>query len=158
MGEPLQLPSASHRLRRSTPGLTHPNPRQQRHALLQLEAEGRALSRQLAGYTADRGTPYAEAIPAATGRRREAITADLKENRDQLTYWQAVRAQQVQDGATAEYGPETIPPGDKIRAAGTWWTVARVNKVTCSVWADPGRRVLSSYRVRYTQVSEHRPG
>ena len=126
--------------------------------IARLEAEGRALSRQLAGYTADRGTPYAEAIPAATGRRREAITADLKENRDQLTYWQAVRAQQVQDGATAEYGPETIHPGDKIRAAGTWWTVARVNKVTCSVWADPGRRVLSSYRVRYTQVSEHRPG
>lgn len=36
LGEPLQLPSAPHRLRRPAPGLTHPGPRQQRHDQLQL--------------------------------------------------------------------------------------------------------------------------
>lgn len=122
-----------------------------------LEAEGRKLARQLDGYTADRGTPYAEAIPAATGRRREAIQADATENADALAYWRGVRAQQLAAGEAADYSRETIHAGDRIKVGGTWWTVARVNAKTCTLYFDAERKITSSYRAPYGKITSHQP-
>lgn len=122
-----------------------------------LEAEGRKLARQLDGYTADRGTPYAEAIPAATGRRREAIQAETEENADALAYWRGVRAQQLATGEAADYSAETIHAGDRIKVGGTWWTVAKANKKTCTLYFDAERRVTSSYRAPYGKITGHQP-
>jgi len=122
-----------------------------------LEAEGRALARQLDGYTADRGTPYAEAIPAATGRRREAIQADATENADALAYWRGVRAQQLAAGEAADYSAETIHAGDRIKVGGTWWTVARANTKTCTLYLDAERKITSSYRAPYGKITSHQP-
>lgn len=122
-----------------------------------LEAEGRALARQLDGYTADRGTPYAEAIPAATGRRREAIQADATENADALAYWRGVRAQQLAAGEATDYSAETIHAGDRIKVGGTWWTVARANKKTCTLYFDAERKITSSYRAPYGKITGHQP-
>jgi len=55
VGEPLQLPSASHRLRRPAPGLTHPRPSQQRHALLQLEIKRERITDSITKRRADGG-------------------------------------------------------------------------------------------------------
>ena len=122
-----------------------------------LEAEGRALARQLDGYTVNRGTPYAEAIPAATGRRREAIQADATENADALAYWRGVRAQQLATGEATDYSAETIHAGDRIKVGGTWWTVARTNAKTCTLYFDAERKVTSSYRAPYGKISGHEP-
>lgn len=122
-----------------------------------LEAEGRKLARQLDGYTADRGTPYAEAIPAATGRRREAIQADATENADALAYWRGVRAQQLAAGEAADYSRETIHAGDRIKVGGTWWTVARANAKTCTLYFDAERKITSSYRAPYGKITGHQP-
>ncbi|OBA50125.1 DUF3560 domain-containing protein [Kocuria sp. ICS0012] len=122
-----------------------------------LEAEGRKLARQLDGYTADRGTPYAEAIPAATGRRREAIQADATENADALAYWRGVRAQQLAAGEAADYSRETIHAGDRIKVGGTWWTVARANAKTCTLYLDAERKITSSYRAPYGKITGHQP-
>ena len=122
-----------------------------------LEAEGRKLARQLDGYTADRGTPYAEAIPAATGRRREAIQADATENADALAYWRGVRAQQLAAGEAADYSAETIHAGDRIKVGGTWWTVARANAKTCTLYFDAERKITSSYRAPYGKITSHQP-
>ncbi|MXN63174.1 DUF3560 domain-containing protein [Bacillus sp. BGMRC0062] len=122
-----------------------------------LEAEGRKLARQLDGYTADRGTPYAEAIPAATGRRREAIQADATENADALAYWRGVRAQQLAAGEAADYSAETIHAGDRIKVGGTWWTVARANAKTCTLYFDAERKITSSYRAPYGKITGHQP-
>ncbi|WP_367404027.1 DUF3560 domain-containing protein [Kocuria marina] len=122
-----------------------------------LEAEGRKLARQLDGYTADRGTPYAEAIPAATGRRREAIQADATENADALAYWRGVRAQQLAAGEAADYSAETIHAGDRIKVGGTWWTVARANAKTCALYFDAERKITSSYRAPYGKITSHQP-
>ena len=122
-----------------------------------LEAEGRKLARQLNGYTADRGTPYAEAIPAATGRRREAIQADATENADALAYWRGVRAQQLAAGEAADYSRETIHAGDRIKVGSTWWTVARANAKTCTLYFDAERKITSSYRAPYGKITGHQP-
>lgn len=122
-----------------------------------LEAEGRGLARRLNGYTTNRGTPYAEAIPAATGRRREAIQADAAETADALAYWRSVRAQQLATGAAADYSRETIRPGDQIRVGGTWWTVARANAKTCTLYFDAERKITSSYRAPYGKITGHQP-
>ena len=122
-----------------------------------LEAEGRALARQLDGYTLTGDTAYDEAIRAAYDGRRRAIEAEAAENADALAYWRGVRAQQLATGEAADYSAETIHAGDRIKVGGTWWTVARANAKTCTLYFDAECRVTSSYRAPYGKITGHQP-
>ena len=105
----------------------------------------------------DLGQEQAEAIPAATGSRREAIQAEAAENADGLAYWRGVRAQQLDTGEAADYSAETIHAGDRIKVGGTWWTVARANAKTCTLYFDAERKIKSSYRAPYGKIIGHQP-
>lgn len=132
-------------------------PQQVANRIAKLEAEIRATKRHLDGYTRERGTPYAEQVPAATGSARAHHQQRLEAQQDHLAYWQGVRAEQVASGEVREYTREQISPGDAIRSGGFWHLVARANPKTVSVYLDAERGVVSSYRVPYAQIRDHRP-
>lgn len=122
-----------------------------------LEAEGRKLTRQLNGYTDHPGSPYAMKIPAATGQRRELIQAGINENADAVAYWKRIRTEQIEAGQAPNYSRETIHAGDRIKVGGMWWTVARANTKTCTLYSDEERAITSSYRAPYAKITGHQP-
>ena len=133
------------------------SPQQVANRIAKIEAEIRATRRHLDGYTRERGTPYAEQVPAATGEARQRLAERLASQEDHLTYWQNVRAEQIASGEVREFTREQISRGDTIRAGGCWYLVARANPKTVSVYLDAERGVVSSYRVPYAQIRDHRP-
>jgi hypothetical protein len=133
------------------------SPQQVANRIAKLEAEIRGTKRHLDGYTRERGTPYAEQVPAATGSARDHHRQRLAAQQDHLAYWQRVRAEQVASGEVREYAREQISSGDTIRSGGSWYLVARANPKTVSVYLDAERGVVSSYRVPYAQIRDHRP-
>lgn len=72
---------------------------------------------------------------------------------DQITYWE----QQMAHRHPRTYSQADISPGDRVLIRGTWWTVARANPKTCTLYFDPARKIISSYRGRYGEISDHRP-
>lgn len=122
-----------------------------------LEAEARKLTRYLEGYTVNRGTPYVEEVPAATGARREQVLAEQAENADALEYWRSIRREQLEAGKVQDYSRETIKAGDRIKVSGTWWTVARANAKTCTLYFDAAAKIISSYRAPYGRITDHQP-
>lgn len=117
-----------------------------------IEAEIRATDRRLNGYTAEAGSPYAHEVPPATGTYRGRLTAERAGQADALTYWQAVRAAQVETGQATNYGPTTVAKGDAVKIRDHWHRVARANKKTVSVetgysWTD---------RAPWHEVQDHR--
>lgn len=131
------------------------SPGQVANRMAKLEAEIRATRRHLDGYTAERGTPYAHEVPAVTGATRERYLIQLGTQQDHLSYWQAVRSEQISSGQIREYTREQISTGDQIRTGGMWATVARANPKTVTVYLDASRGVVSSYRVPYAQIRDH---
>lgn len=84
-------------------------------------------------------------------------TADLEDHKaqleEQITYWE----QQMAHHHPRAYSQADISPGDRVLIRGTWWTVARANPKTCTLYFDPARKIISSYRGRYGEISDHRP-
>jgi len=79
----------------------------------------------------------------------------LQQLRDQLTYWQNVRAEQVAAGIATNYGPDTVRAGDLIKIGSAWFIVQRVNRKTVRVQPNqfsPLGRTIPWYKVR-----AHRP-
>lgn len=120
-----------------------------------LEAEDRKIARHLNGYTAQRGTPYSEEVPPATGAFRERWTAEAARVADELNYWIGVRADQVATGEATDYSRETINPGDYVTAgrSGGWWRVKRVNPKTVTLEAHG-----CSIKAPYGTITGHRAG
>lgn len=118
-----------------------------------LEAQAREVTRHLEGYTAQRGTPYAEQIPPATGTARERYTAEADRLAEELDYWRSVRAQQVQAGEAVEYSRETINAGDFVKVSGSWWQVKRANQKTVTL-VSGGCSIRAEYP---TLTGHHRP-
>lgn len=118
-----------------------------------LEAELRSIQRRIDGVPT-RG--HVTATPAA-GTRLEHLEHQKAGLTDHIEYWQKVRAKQIASGKASNYGPEDIAAGDQIKVGGLWWTVARVNKKTCSVFQDEERGLISSYRAGYPKITGHRP-
>ena len=117
-----------------------------------LQAEIRATDRSLDGYTAHRGSPYAQRIAPATGTYRDRLTAERAQQVDALTYWQGIRDQQIADGQATNYGPESVSKGAAVKIRGKWYRVARANKKSVSVetgysWTD---------RSPWHEVQDHR--
>lgn len=121
--------------------------------IARLEAEARKIDRHLNGYTAQPGTPYAEEVPPAAGAAGERFTAEAERLADELDYWRAVRAEQIEAGAVVEYSRETISPGDYVKAgrSGSWWRVKRTNPKTVTLESGP-----CSIKAPYPSITGHK--
>lgn len=140
------------------------NPVTVANRIQKLDAEQRADQRALDGHTRTvavlgDGQRIVETTTAATGERRERITARMAQRADDLTYWRGIRAQQIADGQTGDYSPTTITVGDhiKLRFHG-WVPVLRVNKVTVSVQTPaPFGGSMIRGTIPYHEIQGHRP-
>lgn len=75
----------------------------------------------------------------------------LHQLRDQLGYWQNVRAEQIAAGIATDYGPETVRAGDLIKIDSAWFIVQRANRKTVRVQANqfyPLGGTIPWYKVR----------
>lgn len=114
-----------------------------------IEADIRDRQRRLAGYRNNLGDVFAP----ATGSYADRLQGQLTELRDQLTYWQQVRVEQVASGEANNYGPDTIQAGDQVQLSRSgWWTVRRANKKTVTVESHG-----CSSRAPYHQIKAHQP-
>lgn len=122
--------------------------------IARLEAEARKVDRHLNGYTAQPGTPYAQEVPPAAGAARERFTVEGDRLVDELDYWRAVRAEQIETGAVVEYSGETISAGDYVKAgnSGSWWKVKRVNPKTVTLESRG-----CSIKAAYPTLTGHKP-
>lgn len=118
-----------------------------------LEAELRAIQRRIDGVPT---TGHVTTTPA-TGARLEHLEHQKAGLIDHIDYWTQVRATQVASGKASSYSQDDISAGDQIKVGGMWWTVARANKKTCTVFQDEERGLISSYRASYPKITDHRP-
>ena len=77
----------------------------------------------------------------ALAARETRLTAEGDECRDQIAYWEAVRAHKIDTGKATGHSRDTIAKGDRVKVRGTWHEVVRVNQKTVSVttgysWTD----------------------
>lgn len=109
-----------------------------------LIADQARLERTRDGYTrtlftnAQTGRKELEVHEPATGGHREQVLVEIDHVADQIVYWQAVRAQQLEDGKAVSYGREVIVKGDHVRHGGSWYEVVRVNAKSVSVRSRVG--------------------
>lgn len=111
-----------------------------------LEADARRTQRHITGTRQwiknDAGEHVLSTEPiGASGAYLDRLTATLEDQRDQLAYWQQVRADQITEGKATNYSRETIKKGDYVRIRYGWVEVARVNAKSVSVrteysWTD----------------------
>ncbi|MHB9003220.1 MAG: DUF3560 domain-containing protein [Coriobacteriia bacterium] len=117
-----------------------------------IAADIRRIERQTVADAYDPEKGYRPATDEQKAKRAAHYALQLDELRDQLTYWEQVRADQIATGRATGYGPDSIAKGDAVKVRGRWCKVARVNAKTVSVetgysWTD---------RVAYAEIQEHR--
>lgn len=122
-----------------------------------LRAEQRADMRARDGHTrtVDKSRGLTETTQAATGQARIDLIARIAAREDQITYWEAVRASQIQAGQATNYGPDTIRVGDLVKYRRFWFPVLRVNKVSVTVPSLVGEGFNQT--VPYHRLDEHKP-
>lgn len=118
-----------------------------------LAAEIRRLERSIEKPFYDRDGVFRQPTPAEIAARTRRVGRRLTEKRDQLTYWQNVRAEQLRTGKVTAYGPSTVRPGDRVKIRGFWYQVVRANAKSVTVpnphgWHD---------RTPWREVTGHRP-
>lgn len=106
-----------------------------------LGAEIRKMERQITGPVFDHTSGIREATPDEHARRLARLTPYIEEKRDQVAYWEGVRAAQVETGKATGYSRESVQKGDRVKVRGHWYAVVRVNAKTVSVqteysWTD----------------------
>ncbi len=106
-----------------------------------LGAELRKLERRITAQVYDDARGYVDATDAQKQSRASRLAPHLEEKRDQIAYWEAVRAAQIQGGAATGYDRATVQKGDRVKIRGQWREVVRVNAKTVSVttgysWTD----------------------
>lgn len=106
-----------------------------------LSAEIRKLERRITEPRYDAARGYVPATAEQIDVTRTRLTPYIDEKRDQLAYWEGVRATQVESGTATGYSRETVKKGDRVKIHGHWYTVVRVNAKTVSVqtpysWTD----------------------
>lgn len=113
-------------------------PRAVARRIERLTTEARGIRRKLDGYSHTFAGGFVETYPPATGDYRDRLSALLAETEDQVTYWQAIRAAQVEAGEAGDYSPETIRKGDRVLYMREWCEVTRVNSKSVSVLMRSG--------------------
>ncbi|MEA5456928.1 DUF3560 domain-containing protein [Sinomonas sp. JGH33] len=117
-----------------------------------LGADIRRLERQIVDDTYDPERGYRPATEEEKARRARSAAPRLGELRDQLAYWEGVRAEHIATGKATNHSRETIKPGDAVRIRGHWRRVVRANAKTVSVetgysWTD---------KAPYHEITDHR--
>jgi len=106
-----------------------------------LGAELRKLERRLTEDVYDSERGYRPATADEQARRAERLAPYLEEKRDQIAYWEGVRAEQIATGRATGYDRTNVQKGDHVKIRGSWRRVVRVNPKTVSVetgytWTD----------------------
>ncbi|TFD24749.1 DUF3560 domain-containing protein [Cryobacterium sp. TMT2-23] len=106
-----------------------------------LGSELRKLERRITAPCYDDTRGYIDATEAQQQARAERLAPNLAEKRDQIAYWEAVRAAQIGDGTATGYDRSTVNKGDRVKIRGQWREVVRTNLKTVSVttgytWTD----------------------
>jgi len=106
-----------------------------------LGAELRKLERRITAPCYDDTRGYIDATAEQRQARAERLAPNLAEKRDQIAYWEAVRAAQIGDGTATGYDRSTVTKGDRVKIRGQWREVVRTNLKTVSVttgytWTD----------------------
>lgn len=114
-----------------------------------LRAELRKLERQQRpGYTVASGPE----VIAEVSHKDLADTPHMEQLREQITYWEGVRAQQIADGKVLD--TSAAKPGDLVQVrGGTWWRIKRTNTKTLTLESGG-----CSIRAQRHQVTALRPG
>ncbi|SDO33931.1 protein of unknown function [Cryobacterium flavum] len=104
-------------------------------------AELRKLERRIIAPCYDDERGYIDATEAQKQARADHLAPRLAEKRDQITYWEAVRAEQIATGQATGHSRDTIQKGDRVKIRGQWRDVVRANAKTVSVttgysWTD----------------------
>ena len=118
-----------------------------------IAASVRRVERGIVADVYDRDKGYVPATEEQKAKRAEHYAPQLDELRDQLAYWEQVRADQIASGQAPGYSAENVQKGDAVKIRGTWYKVARANAKTVSVetgysWTD---------RSPWAEVQDHKP-
>ena len=127
--------------------------------ITRLTAEHARITRQLNGHTrtvavSTDGTRHIETTTPASGQHHDRLTQRLAHITGQLTYWQAIRQEQITTGTATGHGPATIHKGDTVQIRGRWYTVVRANKKTVTVPSTLGAWTDTA---PYHEIQDHRP-
>ncbi|MEB0203162.1 DUF3560 domain-containing protein [Cryobacterium sp. 10I1] len=106
-----------------------------------LGAELRKLERRIIAQCYDDTRGYIDATAEQMQARAARLAPHIEEKRDQIVYWEAVRAAQVESGTATGYDRSTVKKGDRVKIRGQWREVVRANAKTVSVttgytWTD----------------------
>jgi hypothetical protein len=101
-----------------------------------LAGEIRKLERRIEEDHYDREHGYRPATTAQKQARTVKLAPHIDEKRDQLGYWEGVRAGQIEAGKASGYDRDTVKKGDRVKIRGYWHEVVRVNAKTVSVSTD----------------------
>lgn len=96
-------------------------------------ADIRRYERETVADVYDPEKGYRPATDEQKTTRAAHYAPKLDELRDQITYWEQVRADQIATGKATGYSRDTIAKGDAVKIRGHWAKVARVNQKTVSV-------------------------
>lgn len=116
-----------------------------------LGADIRREERAITAHVYDDAAGFRRATDEEKAKRAERRAPRLEELRDQLAYWEQVRAEQIATGTATNYSPATVKKGDAVKIRGHWRKVARANAKTVSVetgysWTD---------RAPWAEVQDH---
>lgn len=127
-----------------------------------LEAELRGVERSLTGYTRNFRNGNGDIVDQevhqpATGEWRTRLQARAEHLREQITYWQGHLQALADSGTYRKWSPDDFHVGDciRIRAAGEWLPVKRVNKKSVTVPSIVGGSWTDT--VPYDKIRGHRP-
>lgn len=122
-----------------------------------IKTDIRGYERRISGSSHTFAGGYVETTSAATGDYAVRLTAELEGMRDDLAFWEGIRAAQVASGATTDYSRETVAKGDKVRFWGGWALVTRTNAKSVSVEWDNGNGYTRRGTVLYHEIKAHAP-
>ncbi|NYI42913.1 DUF3560 domain-containing protein [Demequina lutea] len=125
------------------------NPTTIGNRIAKLEADIRRWQRRLDDIDGRRTEDNADRWDATHHRLTQLLARDS----DAVTYWQAVRAAQIEAGTIGNYSAATIKPGDAVAdRRGDWARVVKVNAKSVTINGPFG-----TYRLNFHELSGHRP-
>lgn len=116
------------------------------------------VQRQIEGSSHNFGGGYIEVTPPARGGRLERLQEDEAALREEVEFWQGIRAAQVAEGQAQDYSRENIKKGGLVQLRGSWYVVKRANPKTVTAivgtLGNYGKEWTLTYR--YAEITGYR--
>ena len=122
-----------------------------------LGAEIRRTERRITEDHYDDQRGYIPATDAQKEARAARLAPQLAELRDQLAYWEEVRAEQIANGTASNHSQATIHKGDRVRIRGHWYEVARANPKTVSIITLEREGRSFTMTTPYAEIQDKQP-